>query len=167
MAGSIGQAPRSAHQRAAYVGRNGNAHGTANRHFPPWILLLCPSDRFSSDLLSEAHSSANRARQRTKDVFEEDIKEDLVWVKNRINRPNIGIKELQRARSLWDWHAQFEDEPALKQIAEGCEAVYLGNSSAREFGQRVHRLRRAKDWSQEICAFRARIGVRTLQMIES
>jgi transcriptional regulator with XRE-family HTH domain len=37
----------------------------------------------------------------------------------------------------------------------------------QEFGQKIYRLRMAKQWSQEICSARAGISVRTLQMIES
>ncbi|WP_424087802.1 helix-turn-helix domain-containing protein [Pseudomonas sp.] len=38
---------------------------------------------------------------------------------------------------------------------------------AREFGQKVYRLRMARKWTQEVCSGRAGISVRTLQMIES
>lgn len=38
---------------------------------------------------------------------------------------------------------------------------------AKEFGQRVYRMRMARKWTQEMCADRAGISVRTLQMIES
>lgn len=37
----------------------------------------------------------------------------------------------------------------------------------KEFGQRVYRLRMAKDWTQELCSEKVGISVRTLQMIES
>jgi transcriptional regulator with XRE-family HTH domain len=37
----------------------------------------------------------------------------------------------------------------------------------REFGQRVYRLRMARKWTQEVCADRATISVRTLKMIEA
>jgi len=39
--------------------------------------------------------------------------------------------------------------------------------TAKEFGQRVYRLRMAKGWTQEVCAGRATITTRTLQKIES
>ena len=38
---------------------------------------------------------------------------------------------------------------------------------AREFGQRVYRLRMAKKWTQVACATRAGISIGTIQMIEA
>lgn len=38
---------------------------------------------------------------------------------------------------------------------------------AREFGQKVYRLRMARKWTQVACANRAQISIGTLQMIEA
>lgn len=38
---------------------------------------------------------------------------------------------------------------------------------ARDFGQRVYRLRMARKWTQVSCAIQAQISIGTLQMIEA
>lgn len=44
---------------------------------------------------------------------------------------------------------------------------YLQGMDAREFGQRVYRLRQARKWTQVACTNRAKISICTLQMIEA
>jgi hypothetical protein len=122
--------------------------------------------QFAWRLLQEAHGSANRARLTVPDVFDNDVQNDLLWVKAWIDRPNLSIASLQRARSLWDWHAQFEQNPQLKQIADECEAIYSANGSAREFDVLFDRMK-LKEVDQKAAEYGEQLRTATQTELEA
>ena len=88
------------------------------------------------NLLSESHSSANRALLHTKDLDVQIVKElnidlqaDLNWVLTCLDPVKFGITEFNAARKLWDWHIRF-DSDKKKDLADKCEEVYKHHSSA-------------------------------------
>ena len=87
----------------------------------------------SWSLMSEAHSSANRARigagknlpPNFLTEIDKDIKEDLNWVLATLPRRQIiSTSELKAARHLWEWHVNFEKDDNIKNIALECEQLY-------------------------------------------
>ena len=103
----------------------------------------------SWSLLSHAHASANRARLHpaegstnksevglNKDFvsqIEDDIKADLKWAKSTLEAKKMTLKELRAARSLWEWHVNFENDQDIKALALDCERVYEQNPLAAAF----------------------------------
>jgi hypothetical protein len=103
----------------------------------------------SWSLLSHAHAGANRARLRpdegstnksdeglTKDFvsqIENDIKADLKWAKSTLEARKRTLKELRAARSLWEWHVNFEKDQEIKALALDCERIYEQNPLAAAF----------------------------------
>jgi DNA-binding XRE family transcriptional regulator len=86
-------------------------------------------------------------------------------------------KGLSKLKGLFPVHDGFQPISRPRKYANKNPQISAGSiwrlipiligMTPKEFGQRVYNLRRAKNWSQEVCAERAGISVRTLQMIES
>lgn len=76
---------------------------------------------FAWKLLEEIHVSANRSD------WEGELKNDLIRVKKLIEKKELSLEELQKAKEIWNWHLQFDKEKRLKfyRLAEDCKKIYL------------------------------------------
>ena len=88
---------------------------------------------FAWSLLSASHMSAGRGQGKNPTQYRADIQNDLQWVKGRIETPGTTLATLKRARSLWHWHAEYDQDQELKSLATDCERVYQGDAQVREF----------------------------------
>ncbi|MCP4104700.1 MAG: ATP-binding protein [Desulfobacteraceae bacterium] len=88
------------------------------------------------DMLSEAHSNANRARitgRKAYDELDDDLIGDLEWTLEEIKNRELSIKELKAAREIWEWHYKYESMPELKNLAEQCEKIYKLHPMSYDF----------------------------------
>ncbi len=76
---------------------------------------------FAWKLLEETHVSANRSG------WEGELKDDLIRVKKLIEKKELSLEELQKAKEIWNWHLQFDKEkrPEFYRLAEDCKKIYL------------------------------------------
>ncbi len=88
-------------------------------------------------LLVEAHWSINQRSASEPDevqaMLREEMLADLSWALSVLAPRASDLDEVASARDLWDWHARFEKDPALRAAAEELEALYSVNEVAAEF----------------------------------
>jgi hypothetical protein len=90
-------------------------------------------EKFAWALLVESHMSAGRSLDKNLAQFRADLKDDLVWVKTRVEKAGTTLATIKQARALWHWHAEFEQDPELKAIALECEDIHQSDPQVQEF----------------------------------
>ena len=88
-------------------------------------------------LFAGAHQSANQCvgmgPDRTQTMLRQELLDDLTWATPVLKPRASDLVEVSAARDLWDWHARFEKNPALRAAAKVLERFYTGNEVAAEF----------------------------------
>ena len=90
-------------------------------------------EKFAWTLLGESHMSAGRALSKNPAQYHSDLKDDLEWVKTRVEKSGTTLATIKQARSLWHWHAEFEQDQELKDIALACERIHQSDPQVQEF----------------------------------
>ncbi len=80
-------------------------------------------------LVEEAHSQANQ--DRTEQRWRDEVIDDLRRIVVILNRVDIELSDLQGARSVWDWHVQFDEDPQIKALADECESLYSAHPAVQ------------------------------------
>lgn len=96
------------------------------------------------DVLSKAHSSANRAAMRiahkeahgvgaARSSLNAELLGTLRWAHSMLANRKSSFEELKVARKLWDWHCEFDKDAERKQAADMLDALYQADELAAEF----------------------------------
>lgn len=64
----------------------------------------------------------------------QEILETLRWTGEVLAKLKPGLKELQKARDIWDWHVRFDKDVEMKEEAERLEDNHNANPLVTEFG---------------------------------
>jgi hypothetical protein len=91
---------------------------------------------FLWELLAESRRNiayTARSSDELKTVAREELLQQLSWALQNLAGRDASIDEMKAARGLWEWHQRFSDDAEIRAKTSALEALYAGNSLAREF----------------------------------
>ena len=81
-------------------------------------------------LLARAQRDVNQGARRGQPFLVEEATRNLERALASVSRRGISLVEVQVARSVWNWNAQFDEDPRRSELAAKCEAVLAAHPDA-------------------------------------
>lgn len=101
-----------------------------------WRIASISSDeprRIALSLLSKHHQTLNFADRKATSTGPDWsflVRSHLERARSLATNADLSLSEWFVLRSLWDWHAKFDDQADLKNIAQECEALFRSGPRA-------------------------------------